>query len=64
MTQDEKHAVSQILREKGIPPDAVLMKDLFKNHADLFRHAAAGDCRAMNTIRISEGLQVFQGTGE
>jgi hypothetical protein len=64
MTQDEKHVVRQILREKGIPSESALMEDLFKNHAVLFRHAAAGNCGAMNAIRVSEGLQEYQATGE
>jgi hypothetical protein len=60
MTNDEKHVVRQILREKQIGADEQLMEALYKKHAALFRRAALGDCGAMNEIRLQEGLKEYQ----
>lgn len=63
MTNDERHAVRQILRELRVPVDADVMEALFKKYEALFRRAALGDCGAMNLIRLEEGLRQYIPTG-
>jgi hypothetical protein len=63
MTQDEKHVVRQILREKGMAVDSASMESLYAKHSLLFRRTAAGDCAAMGSIRSYEGLKEFHGEG-